>query len=471
MDAAARIDARVMVVDDEKQILTLLADCLSSKGCEVECHQRAALALEALGGRRFDVLLLDLNMPEMSGLDFLHRARALDPLLSVIILTGYGTMESAIKALELGAADYLLKPVELDVLALSLTRVLGHRHQVAAGILPAARGVPSASPARARSMVARSKSMADVLSLVAKVAPLPSTVLIQGESGTGKELLAHAIHDGSPRAQKPFVAINCGVIPLGLQESELFGHERGAFTGAEARRVGYFEAASGGTIFLDEVSETSFELQVKLLRVLQERSFRRIGGTAEIGADVRVIVSTNRDLEEEVRQGRFRHDLYYRLNVITIKLPPLRERPEDIPVLAREFLDRFAREFGAPVRGLSPGALEALVRHRWPGNVRELENTMERAVAVAEGPEIRMEDLRGFSMDPQSVFGPPTAAGETRPFADARDEFERGYLRGLLKSADGNMTEASRIAGIARQNLYQKLKKLGLEKKVRDLSK
>jgi DNA-binding NtrC family response regulator len=320
-----------------------------------------------------------------------------------------------------------------------------------------------ASLGDAQQIVARSKAMIDVMTQVAKIAPLRSTVLVQGESGTGKELLARALHDGSPRSDRPFVAINCGVIPLGLLESELFGHERGAFTGAESRRIGYFEAADGGTIFLDEVSETPLDLQVKLLRVLQERTFRRVGGVAEIGTDVRVIVSTNRDLEDEVRAGRFRQDLYYRLAVITVRLPPLRERPEDVSPLALHFLSRCAREFCKPVKGISAPAMEILLRHAWPGNVRELENTIERAVALTDAAEIRPADLAVIparTSAPQ-VPGPP----EGRPprYVDARESFERAYLSSLLTAAGGNIAEASRIAGIARQNLYLKMKRLGLQ--------
>jgi DNA-binding NtrC family response regulator len=258
------------------------------------------------------------------------------------------------------------------------------------------------------------------------------------------------------------MAINCAVIPLSLLESELFGHERGAFTGADTQRVGYFEAAAGGTIFLDEISETPLDLQAKLLRVLQERVFRRVGGSAEIATDARVIVSTNRDLETEVRGGRFRQDLFYRLNVIMIRVPPLRDRPEDIPHLAHHFLARYAQEFGKATKGITAAAMEMLLRHPWPGNVRELENMMERAVALSDGTEIGAEDLSALTFEGAGAVETGGSAGGLMPYAEARAEFERSYLRKLLNEARGSVTEASRIAGIARQNLYQKMKKLGL---------
>jgi len=384
--------------------------------------------------------------------------KATHPQMEVMVLTGHEGMDSAVEALKQGACDYLLKPLEPEILNLTIIRTNAHRKlQIEHRLLQER----IASLGQAAGVVTRSKVMVDILALAAKVAPLRSTVLIQGESGTGKELLARAVHDGSPRADRPFVAINCGVIPVSLLESELFGYERGAFTGADARRIGYFEAAAGGTIFLDEISETPLDLQVKLLRVLQERVFRRVGGSGEIATDARIIASTNRILESEVREGRFRQDLFYRLNVIMIRVPPLRDRLEDIPLLAHHFLTRYAQEFEKPVKGITAAAMEMLLRHPWPGNVRELENAIERAVALADDREIGIEDLSALAPDGAAATAVAGPEGML-PYAAARAEFDRVYWKALLKASGGNMTEASRIAGIARQNLYQKMKKLGL---------
>ncbi len=451
-------EIRILAVDDDEQVLSFLVDCLDHLGYRVDPVSSGAHAIEMVEKSHYDIMLLDLRMPEMDGLKVLERVHEVDESLSVIIMTAYVTLDSAVKAMKLGAQDYLLKPLEPEVLNLTIIRTSTHRQlQIEHRLLQER----IASLGHAAGIVTRSKAMADILALAAKVAPLRSTVLIQGESGTGKELLARAVHDGSPRADRPFVAINCGVIPVSLLESELFGHERGAFTGADARRIGYFEAAAGGTIFLDEISETPLDLQVKLLRVLQERVFRRVGGSGEIPTDARVIASTNRILESEVRQGRFRQDLFYRLNVIMIHVPPLRDRLEDVPLLAHHFLTRYAQEFEKPVKGIAAAAMEMLLRHPWPGNVRELENAIERAVALADDPEIGIEDLSALAPE-----GAPaaTVAGPEKvlPYAEARAEFDRVYWKALLKVSGGSMTEASRMAGIARQNLYQKMKKLGM---------
>jgi DNA-binding NtrC family response regulator len=301
--------------------------------------------------------------------------------------------------------------------------------------------------------------MLEIFSLVSKIAPLPSTVLIQGESGTGKELIARAIHYMSPRSSQRFVALNCAVIPLPLLESELFGHERGAFTGAGARKLGYFEAAKGGTIFLDEISETSPDLQVKLLRVIQEKSFQRVGGTDEVQTDARVVASTNRNLEEEVARGRFRKDLYYRLNVIKIEVPPLRERPEDISLLAYHFLRKYAGAFAKEVTGFAEPALEALLANGWEGNVRELENVIERAVAVCEGGQIGAKDIPPEYMQ-SPAFPPPD--GSLKPFQVAKREFEVDYLKRAMATVRGSVSQAARATSIPRQNLYGKLKRYGI---------
>jgi DNA-binding NtrC family response regulator len=459
MSESGKIAARIIIVDDDEVILRMLSEFLHDEGHDVASAARGALAVAQVEYSRFDIMLLDLMMPTMDGMEVLRRVRAIDDSLSVIIMTGNGTMESAIKAMVMGAEDYLLKPLQMDILRLAVSRTMAHRQlRIANTLLREDAAVFSGS----HEIVAGSKLMRDVVDLAAKIAPLRSTVLIQGESGTGKELLARALHDGGTRAALPFVAVNCAVIPLTLLESELFGHERGAFTGADSRRMGFFEAAAGGTIFLDEISETPLDFQAKLLRVLQERTFRRVGGAAELKADARVIVSTNRNLQEEVRAGRFRADLYYRLNVILLRVPPLRERPEDILLLAHHFLSRYEREFSKPHRGMSAELMEWLLRHPWPGNVRELENVIQRAVAVAEGDSIGMSDL--LEPLPAVPASFPSHPGEkVRPYAQARDDFDRGYLKSLMAASAGSVTEASRLAGIARQNLYKKLRKLSID--------
>ena len=451
---------KVLAVDDEKSILDVLSRFLQRMGCEVDSTTRGAEAIALVQKSSYDVILLDLKMPEMDGLAVMQEIRKTDENASIIILTAYGTVKTAVEAMKLGAEEYLLKPLQLEAFGLIIQRILEYRRiRREYNALRESLALSGAAGA----IIAKSKKMLDILQLVEKVAPLRSTVLLQGESGTGKEVLARSIHEKSPRAGKKFVAINCGVIPVNLLESELFGYERGAFTGADSRKIGYFEAAEGGTIFLDEISEMPGELQVKLLRVLQERTFQRLGGTAEIPNDVRVIASTNRDLEEEVQKGRFRKDLFYRINVITIHVPPLRERVEDISVLAYHFLRRYAKDFQKDVKGIAPEVMNAFLHHRWEGNIRELENVIERAVAVTEGSEIAMRDLpAGFHELSPGI----TAMADTplRPFSTAKEEFEREYLRALLLQASGNISQASRMSEIPRPNLYEKLKKHGLGK-------
>ena len=451
---------KVLIIDDERSVLEVLVKFLQRLGCTVDATTRGTEAISLVQKSAYDVILLDLKMPEMDGLTVMQEIRKVDQSVSIIILTAYGTVKTAVEAMKLGAEEYLLKPLQLEAFGLIIQRILEYRRIKRE--YEALRESVAASGASG-AIIAKSKKMLDILQLVEKVAPLRSTVLLQGESGTGKEVLARSIHQRSPRAGKRFVAINCGVIPVNLLESELFGYERGAFTGADSRKIGYFEAANGGTIFLDEISEMSAELQVKLLRVLQERSFQRLGGTEEIPNDVRVIASTNRDLEAEVQNGRFRKDLFYRINVITIHVPPLRERQEDISVLAFHFLRRYAQDFQKEVKGIAPEAMNAFLRHRWDGNVRELENVIERAVAVNEGGEVLLKDLPTPFRDL-----PPglaiAADSPLRPFSDAKEDFEREYLRSLLSQANGNISQASRLSEIPRPNLYEKLRKHGLGK-------
>ncbi|MGO9409605.1 MAG: sigma-54-dependent transcriptional regulator [Spirochaetia bacterium] len=462
--AAAELVCRVLIVDDEKAILDVLSMFLQRMGCAVDATTRGSTAITLAQKTSYDLIVLDLKMPEMDGLSVLQEIRKIDESASVIILTAYGAVKTAVEAMKLGAEEYMLKPLQLEAFGLIIKRILEYRRlKREYNALRESLALSGGGGA----IIARSKKMLDIFQLVEKVAPLRSTVLLQGESGTGKELLARSIHEKSPRAGKRFVGINCGVIPVNLLESELFGYERGAFTGADSRKIGYFEAADGGTIFLDEISEMSGELQVKLLRVLQEHSFQRLGGTEDIANDVRVIASTNRELEQEVQEGRFRKDLYYRINVITVHVPPLRERTEDVSLLAYHFLRRYALEFQKDVKGISSEVMNAFLRYRWDGNIRELENVVERAVAVTEGTELLPKDLPANLRDLPASPG-PLADSLVKPFAAAKDDFEREYLKALLAQAGGNISQAARISEIPRPNLYEKLKKHGLSRETPD---
>jgi two-component system NtrC family response regulator len=392
-------------------------------------------------------------MADLSGLDLLHRLRAVTPEAAVIVMTAYGTIETAVGAIKAGATDYLTKPLNLDELLHRIERVRERQR-----LLGENRELREALRERHRveGIVGDSGRMQEVLSLVRRVAGSDATVLIRGESGTGKELIARAIHHASPRAAGPFVAVNCAALPEGLLESELFGHERGAFTGAAATRKGRFELADGGSLFLDEIGDLPLHLQVKLLRVLQEREFERVGSSRPIGVDVRVIAATHRDLEALVRQGRFRDDLYYRINVVTVTLPPLRERREDLPLLIDHFVKTFAAKNGKTVVGLTREARESLLRYDYPGNVRELENLIERAVVLTRDEVIGLTDL------PLTVHDAPPEPGRGPGLVAAVEALERDMIRGALGLADGVQTRAAESLGISERVLRYKLKKYGL---------
>lgn len=448
----------VLVVDDELSMLRTLRSFLESRGYAVETAMGGLPAVELVRQRSFDLVVLDMMLPDQDGLETLKQIKTLDDNPSVLIMTGYGSIKTAIEALKSGADDFLQKPLSMEALGFFLEKVRERRR-----LREECRYLRSMVDARAGECVlsSRNKKMQEVFELVKKVAPLRCNVLIQGESGTGKELIARAIHQESPRVAGRFIALNCGVIPVHLLESELFGYERGAFTGAVGRKIGYFEAAGGGTILLDEISEMSMELQVKLLRVIQERSFQRLGGTGDIATDVRIIASTNRDLEREVAQGRFRLDLYYRINVVRIVVPPLRDRPEDIPLLGYYFLEKYAREFRKDVRQIEPAVMDVLQCHRWNGNVRELENVIERAVAMADGALITLKEL---SRELTRFASARQSDGTLSSFRLAKMDFEREYLLRVMEKARGNIALASRLADIPRQNLYEKLQKYGIDR-------
>ena len=407
---------RILVADDERSLRELLAIVLRREGYEVMLAENGKMALAALARGAVDLLISDIKMPDMSGVEVLRNAKQIDPALPAIMMTAFASTETAVEAMRLGACDYLVKPFDVDELKLKVREKLETRHLRQENLLlKRALNEPHAFAG----IIGRSSPMLAVFDLVESVAPTTSTVLITGESGTGKELVARALHQRSLRRDRPFVAINCGALTETLLESELFGHMKGSFTGADATKKGLIEGAEGGTIFLDEIGETTPMMQVKLLRVLQERKFRRVGGLEEIDADIRVVAATNQDLIKMVAEGRFREDLFYRINVIPIQLPPLRDRREDIALIADHFLSKYRRAMGKSVETISGEAMTRLSSHHWPGNIRELENVIERAVALEKTPTILADSLPG-PLRGQGPAAPVRQGGRCRRAAGCR---------------------------------------------------
>jgi DNA-binding NtrC family response regulator len=451
---------RILVIDDEPRMAEIIGMVLRNSGYEVAFETDAEKALLAHEADPFDLVLTDLRMPVLSGLDVLERARRIQPDAPVVLITAHGTIKTAIAALRDGAFDYLQKPFDNDDLrnvvkrALDMTRLARENRYLRAEL----RGRHALDL-----IVASSSAMQSVLDLVRRAATSPSTVLITGESGTGKELVARAVHFHSDRVGEPFVAVNCKAFAEGVLESELFGHEKGAFTGADRAREGLFEQAAGGTLFLDEIGETGPDFQAKLLRVLQERTVRRVGASANRPVDVRIVAASNRDLRAEVEAGRFREDLYFRLAVIPIQITPLRERPEDILPLARHFLERFAERTQHKTLAWSDAVEQWLIRHDWPGNVRELENALERGVVLARGPHIELDDLL---IDPSDLAanGPraSTDASDQGSLQEFLDRAAAARIREALRSAGGVKVDAARDLGIDRTTLYRLMRKLDI---------
>ena len=455
--------ARILVVDDERAIGIAIQRLLTARGHEVETARSVEEAIEHLGRTRFNLVITDLGLGTGSGMDVLRWVREHAAETAVIMITAYGSERTAVEAMKLGAADYVPKPFDNDELELVVERVL-EGVTLRRDLARLQEQVTGAY--RFESILGKSAAMQRVFDVVRKVADTDLTVLIRGPSGTGKELVANAIHYNSPRRKKAFIKVNCAAVSRELVESELFGHEKGAFTGAVARREGKFEAAHGGTLFLDECGDMPLETQAKLLRAIQEKEFERVGGNQPIKVDVRLIAATNQDLETGVKAGRFREDLYYRLRVVELVIPPLAERREDIPLLVDRFLKDAAERFGRPVKPLTTDALRACVAHAWRGNVRELKSAIEQALLLASGPEIAATDLLGEGDVPAASAPPTNGGGAGLSFRDAKDQvvaaFERDFILGALKRHGGNITKAAEEVGMYRQNFQQKMRELGI---------
>jgi two-component system response regulator HydG len=448
----------ILVVDDDLAHRTMLKTLLSGWGYAVAEAKDGSAAITRVHEKPFDLILMDVRMVKISGLEALAEIKKFNPAIPVMIMTAYASVETAVEALKKGAYDYLTKPLDFDELRLAMEIAMEHSHLREGNRLLRER---FSNRFDRRNLIGRSQAMTSLLETVAQVAPSEATVLITGESGTGKEMIAGAIHFNSFRKGSPFIKINCAAITETLLESELFGHEKGAFTGADRRKEGKFRQADDGSLFLDEVSEMSLAMQVKLLRVLQEREITRVGGNEVIKVNARIIAATNRNLLQDIAVGRFREDLYYRLNVVTLHLPPLRERREDIPLLAQYFLTRFAEMNHKTIKGFTPQAMDRLLKYAWPGNVRELMNAVERGVVLSRSEYLDETELpwilSGDGPVEQLQAAPPVLSGEA-----SLGELEKATILKTLETVEGNKSEAARRLGITRRTLHQKLKKWGM---------
>ncbi len=451
-------DLDILIVEDELFQREMLRDFLVKEGHRTAEADNGEMALDLIAEHSFDLVLLDYRIPGMDGIEVLTKARMANPELEVVMITAHGTIETAVAAMKAGARDYITKPIDLDELTILIARIADRRRLIKENEILREELKAIGSPSQA--ILYKSSKMAELVNLVARISPSQATVLIQGETGTGKELFARLIHSSSPRSSHPFIAVNCAAIPESLLESELFGHEKGAFTGALQRRVGHFERANGGTLFLDEIGELSMPVQAKLLRFLQEREFQRVGGERTLKADVRIISATHQDLEGRVKEGSFREDLFYRIHVVTLSIPPLRERREDIPVLLDHFLKRFARENRRNIEGMSREARDLLIRYDYPGNVRELENIIERAVVVSRGPVISVGDL---SLQEAACKGDSRHSQDNGSLQQAMETLERGMIQDALEKAEFNQSQAARILGLSERMLRYKIRKYGLK--------
>jgi two-component system response regulator HydG len=437
----------ILVVDDELSIRESLSGWLQQDGYEVESAADGPTALAKAQETHYDIMLLDVKMPRMDGITVLKKLRESNADTAVVVMTAHGAIQDAVEAMKLGAHDYLLKPFDLEEMSLIIEKLVQVQTLAMENLILKDR---VATISRFENLVGQSPPMLQLFETIVDVAQSDATVLLTGETGTGKELVARSIHAQSPRCYGPFIAINCGAFTEHLLESELFGHEKGAFTDASYTKKGRLEMAHGGTLFLDEVGDISIKMQIDLLRVLETREFTRVGGTVLLHSDFRVIAATHQDLQEGIRKKTFRQDLYYRLNVIHVQVPPLRERPEDIPLLAQHFLRRYATETNKKVDSILPEAMEAMRRYSWPGNVRELENALERAVVVGKGRQLKPADL------------PFVVGAEEEVAGLSLEDVERRYIAQVLASAKGHISNAAKVLRINRTTLYHKIKKYGL---------
>lgn len=466
---------QILVVDDEPNLRRVLAALLARDDYDVVMAEDGAEALDILNEHHIDMVITDLRMPKVDGMELLRRALALDPEMPVVIITAHGTVDNAVEALKTGAFDYITKPFDQAEVRTIVKKALRTRDLAAT---EATRAEQDGTDETRYGIIGRSNGIKELYAVLDRVSDTPTTVLITGESGTGKELVARALHENSSRRDKPFIKVNCAAIPRDLMESELFGYERGAFTGAVGSKPGRFELASGGSLFLDEIGSIPIEMQVKLLRALQESEFERVGGIKTIRVDVRLVAATNSDLRKEIESGTFRDDLYYRLNVIPIRLPPLRERIEDIPLLAAHFLQKFNTRLNKSLQGISEDAEAILMGYPWHGNIRELENVIERAVLFADGSRIETSDIpvevreRFSTPRPRSSVAPPSAADEAASSEGLKERvkaamtrLERELIQRALDQTAGNVTHAARLLKISRKGLQLKMKELGLRER------
>ncbi len=449
----------ILIVDDEESIRQTLGGILADEGYEVAAVDSGEEALRFLKEEPPHLILLDIWLPGMDGIETLKAIKEDHPQLQVVVMSGHGTIETAVKATKLGAFDFIEKPLSLEKVVLAVNHALDHFRLEEENLLLRQK------ISHQYELTGNSSVIQDLKEMIGIVAPTNAWILIMGENGTGKELVARSIHRQSRRMQKPFIEVNCAAIPEDLIESELFGHEKGSFTGATAKKRGKFDLANEGTIFLDEVADMSLKAQAKVLRILQEKKFERVGGNRLIPTDVRVLAATNKDLEKEMEEGRFRQDLYYRLNVIPLRIPPLRERKEDIPLLVDRFLKDFASKEGDTEKRIADEVMDVLMKHHWPGNVRELKNIIERLVIITPDPVISKCDIFPVFVDERKNGPPPEREGDSGTLHEAKQDFERQYIIRKLREFGGNISRTAAAIGLERSNLHRKIRSYGLEVK------